>query len=521
MRASRFVERARLSRLLGLVLLALITAHPAGGLAETTTEQARRVIDFCLAHPDQCSLSIHHLTGGWERHLNPDRLNALASTWKVVPLLAYGRAVADGELDANHLMSRDEWGRFFVGGDGGALETAWTRLGKPEEVTLDQMVGAMMRESDNATPDWLYNQLGAKKVQKAIEKYFLKGPGFHDIPKAISSMFLTWDDNPKEPLIGDRIARDYSDFGAYGYRGDLDSWFNLLRHPAFVNVVRTYRCVFLPWVTPPPCTPPGVGTSETNLSHLQQSFYTRSNTRTYTNVMHGLLERHLLPDAVQNVIEHSLEWRLDMTGDRFSRYGAKSGTLGTVGGITVINWTTYLETTANAPGSHRGVRAALTLHLRGNGGYLPIELAFIRPSLGEALVEDPAFAEEVRSRIPEEVPMPNLVARLDEVRTKVRWSNYHLDVKVDVFNIGIKETETASAVALYLSHDSQLDSADRLLGRVAVKPLKPGKVDPGHIKADLGSTSPEGLFLITVVDPDHAVQESIEGDNIQWERLRP
>lgn len=34
----------------------------------------------------------------------------------------------------------------------------------------------------------------------------------------------------------------------------------------------------------------------------------------------------------------------------------------------MINWTTYVETKANAPGSDRGVRAAVTLQMRGDGG---------------------------------------------------------------------------------------------------------------------------------------------------------
>src|SRR5688500_12577371 len=112
-----------------LAILLLISWMPALA-ADTTTEQARRIIDFCLANHDKCSLSIHHITGRWKRHLNPDRLNPLASSWKVVPLIAYGEAVADGKLDPNQLIPRDEWGRFYVGGDGGALENAWKRLGK-------------------------------------------------------------------------------------------------------------------------------------------------------------------------------------------------------------------------------------------------------------------------------------------------------------------------------------------------------------------------------------------------------
>jgi hypothetical protein len=509
----------RAVRWLGLVLLVLLPGVPALAQTETTTSQARRIIDYCLTNPSQCSLSIHHLTGGWERHLNPDRLNALASTWKVLPLIAYGVAVTEGELDPDRVIARDEWGRFFVGGDGGALETAWKRLGEPFHVTLDQMVGAMMRESDNATPDWLFNDLGERALVRTIEKYFTRQLGYHDRPKSIASIFLTWDDNPRDPVIGDRIASDYSDFGAHGYHRELDAWFGALLDPQFVDDVRAYRCAFLPWVRPPPCTPPTGGTAEVNLRRLQENHYMRSNTRTYTRVMHRLLERNLVPTAVQRAIEHSLEWRLETTGDRFRRYGAKSGTLGTLAGLTVINWTTYVETKAPAPGRKRGVRAAVTLHLRGDGGALPLELAFIRPSLAEALVEDPAFAEEVRRRIPAEVSRPSLVARVEEIRAAAHHGRHRLRVRVEVSNVGTVKTASRSAVAFYLSPNSQVDGA-RLLGRIPVKALEPGETDSGHLKVELGSTSPDGLFLITVVDPDNAVRKGDEAGHVQWERLR-
>jgi hypothetical protein len=53
-----------------------------------------------------------------------------------------------------------------------------------------------------------------------------------------------------------------------------------------------------------------------------------------------------------------------------------------------------------------------------------------------------------------------------------------------------------------------------------VKALEPGETDSGHLKVELGSTSPDGLFLITVVDPDNAVRKGDEAGHVQWERLR-
>ena len=105
---------------------------------------AVEIFDYCLDHRDQCSLSVHHLTEGWERHLNPDRLQVTASTFKVLALVVYAQAVVDGKLDPERLVPKEEWARFWVGGDGGALERSWVGIGRPDQVTVDQMMRKMI-----------------------------------------------------------------------------------------------------------------------------------------------------------------------------------------------------------------------------------------------------------------------------------------------------------------------------------------------------------------------------------------
>src|SRR5262245_23236122 len=256
------------------------TAVVAGEPQEpTNTEKAREVIDAILAHPEQGAISVHYINGStqWERHFNADRLNSLASTFKVVSLIAYGHAVASGELHPNELRTKEDWARFLAGGDGGALERAWERLGEPDLVTIDQMAGAMMQESDNAMPDWIFDELGEAALASAIEKYFTppKTAAFHDPPRSINAMFLTWDENPIESQIGDRIAASFSDGGTFGFRREVAQWFELLRHPAFVEQVRQYRCAFPPWEVVDNCTPPSEedATSEPNLKRLQENFF--------------------------------------------------------------------------------------------------------------------------------------------------------------------------------------------------------------------------------------------------------
>ena len=164
---------------------------------------AVEVFDYCLEHRDQCAFSVNHVTEGWERHLNPDRLQVTASTFKILTLIVYAQAVVDGELEPDRVVSKEDWARFWVGRDGGALARSWNQLGQPDQVSVDQMMRAMIEESDNAAPDWLLNELGSRYFKKVLERYV---HGYHDLPASIGATFISWDGNPDEPTVGARMA---------------------------------------------------------------------------------------------------------------------------------------------------------------------------------------------------------------------------------------------------------------------------------------------------------------------------
>ena len=91
--------------------MALIPALLGATASAATTADSRKVLDFCLAHPDNCSISVNHLSDKWEAHYHGNRLNVLASTLKIVPLIAYGEAVSQRKLDPNTKVNRDDWAR--------------------------------------------------------------------------------------------------------------------------------------------------------------------------------------------------------------------------------------------------------------------------------------------------------------------------------------------------------------------------------------------------------------------------
>lgn len=122
-------------------------------------------------HPDDVALTVDDGTGTVVEHRS-DEAQPIASAVKVVHLAAYARAVADGSLDPNEAVPVADWERWYLPGtDGGAHEQALARLGVAPDgtATLDQMVTAMIRESDNAVPDYLRDRLGDDALVDAAE----------------------------------------------------------------------------------------------------------------------------------------------------------------------------------------------------------------------------------------------------------------------------------------------------------------------------------------------------------------
>lgn len=120
--------------------------------------------------PETVSLVFDDGRGRSVEH-RPDEQQPLASAVKVVHLGAYARAVAAGELDPDEQIPLLDWERWYVPGtDGGAHPAALDRLGIPNDgisasdpagtVRLDDMITAMIQESDNAVPDYLRYRLG-------------------------------------------------------------------------------------------------------------------------------------------------------------------------------------------------------------------------------------------------------------------------------------------------------------------------------------------------------------------------
>jgi hypothetical protein len=121
---------------------------------------------------------------------NIDTKMPLQSLGKVIHLAAYAKALSTGEIQSNRIVTVGEWENYFLAStDGGAHAVALEDLGIPTNefgfalnpetpVTVDQMVRAMIRYSDNAVHDWLLANLRRETFKAVIREGGLTGQDF-------------------------------------------------------------------------------------------------------------------------------------------------------------------------------------------------------------------------------------------------------------------------------------------------------------------------------------------------------
>lgn len=152
---------------MNVILSALLTAALAAPAATATAtasddlKDVEAVLAYIKKHPRDVAL----VTDGI-RH-NADRAAPAASSIKIIHLAAYADGVKAGRISPRERVPVSRWNAYHVPGtDGGAHEAALKRLNPGKTVTLDQLVSAMIEESDNAAADLLRDRLGPARLNR-------------------------------------------------------------------------------------------------------------------------------------------------------------------------------------------------------------------------------------------------------------------------------------------------------------------------------------------------------------------
>lgn len=191
-------------------------ARPADCPPPPPADPATRAgwLGLIAARPDTVGLLVDDGRGTVVAH-NADTPMPLASATKVVHLAAYGRAVSEGRIrpdDPVALGDRERW--YLPGADANAHPQALDRLGMPRAgdvaadpartVTVDALVTAMVRESDNAAADWLRDRLGDDALLRAAGDGGWPG---YDLPSELGSQILLVTPEAGPPLTTPRAVR--------------------------------------------------------------------------------------------------------------------------------------------------------------------------------------------------------------------------------------------------------------------------------------------------------------------------
>jgi len=225
--------------------------------------------------------------------------------------------------------------------------------------------------------------------------------------------------------------------------------------------------------------------------------------------MTGILKLDLLPPEVSDIVRMHLEFPLEFpnVAADFTRWGAKGGGLIP---NDIMNWTTYMES------RHTGDQVVVSI-------FLQYERA--GPEFGdlvqfaEEIIRDSGFAIMVRDSIPIESALPELVPQITKFEHRIRISDEELTVEVQVNNVSPVTAQGPIMMSLFLSEDSELDVQDALLVTANLPGIDPYGNASGQLTAE-GLASLTGQYGIVVVDNANSVSESVEDNNIAWQRIR-
>ncbi|MBW3589464.1 MAG: class A beta-lactamase-related serine hydrolase [Actinobacteria bacterium] len=305
--------------------------------------------------------------GSTEPHiaLNPQESFPLASTRKVLILGAYAVKVADGSFDPTQPVSVEDVERWYwEGTDGGVHELAkkeWVQQGKISGsvvLTLDDVVHAMIRWSDNAAADYVLNRVGGRDAAA-------------EFAKSVGMQFQ----QPLMPVFGEFIAWSSE---------DVDEWSKLQPD------ARARRAEELAEKTPPsaledlklPPTSAQFEFAKTSPAGVPEEWARLMST----------LHTGSLPVEAIDVTRRHLEWPLQVfpsNRQKFESFGDKGGSL-----PGVLTEAMYVE-----PKGGKAWSVALFIRDVPESDWRPLVQSFVHQRFILGLIEDEKLREEANQAL--------------------------------------------------------------------------------------------------------------------------
>lgn len=249
----------------------------------------------------------------------------LASTMKVLVLAAYAREVVAGRLDPEEQVSVRDWQRYYLPGtDGGAHAEALKRLGlstggigdakrAPETVTFDEVVRAMIRESDNAATDHVLDRVGTEAMNAIIENAGMRD---HDTITSLLGEDLCIS-NHENPTLTDERLMSLLSLSPEEYRRTTEEMARKYLDTPWGEAERRFRSSGAPAL------------KRRNDTVAYQRLTPKGTAGDYARIMADVVTGEFISLEVSEIMCSHLEWPMQEPAnrERFYAFGAKGGSL--------------------------------------------------------------------------------------------------------------------------------------------------------------------------------------------------
>ncbi|MEM9776402.1 MAG: serine hydrolase, partial [Chloroflexota bacterium] len=276
---------------------------------ELVPERAKPAIEYLYANPNDVSVVVFQVDyEGIGYYHNADSPMPLASVNKLIHLVAWAKAVEEGEFSADQIVDRDDLNEWYLrGSDLGAHRDALEEF-DGQNLTQDDVAWMMIRHSSNAAADYFHKLLGQERIeQTAAELGFTN----HTAPCTWLGKFLTVSTLPSDELV--RLSEDPTAYGAM----ISDRQDRFLQDKNFRQFgENTWRR--------------GGQPSFQKETYFTETFDTKGTALDYSRLMAQLIQDEVGTPATSRLIRSHLEWPIvEFPSNRvqYNTVGYKNGTL--------------------------------------------------------------------------------------------------------------------------------------------------------------------------------------------------
>ncbi|MFD2532624.1 serine hydrolase [Gracilimonas halophila] len=280
-----------------------------------STYSLKGLAGFVGKHPEWVSITSYNVndpdSGIYYQEKVP---RALGATSNLFLLMEYERQVAEGLLDPSETITLEEIKVFALPEISQNNHQKLVDEFEERTATLDDVVKAMLQNSDLVAADYLWFKLGEENIRALVDTLGLPGSA---LPLPFSGMYMRIN-----PSLNDTSVLKEMDFDTFAEEAISEAT-KIKDDPAFNHKVKEQ-----------------FEEGRISLTFMQErdalSYFPKASTRQLTDLMAALLRDEVLTDQISHQIKQKLRWPMgsEPIARSFEDYGAiYDNRMGLLGGI--------------------------------------------------------------------------------------------------------------------------------------------------------------------------------------------